>query len=138
MEESCDSCIFLLAFTALKNDCSFLWPPEPELEEVTFKESLFTPSSGRGPLRELGEAAPRLGADPGACIQTRQFGKNSRQGGAVFGKGSCGAGVRALAQERAVRVTFQLGAPCLLLEHPAKWVCGDQSFHTSYIPETLS
>lgn len=81
-------CIFLLAFTALKNDCSFLWPPEPEPEEVTFKESLFTPSSGRGPLRELCEAAPCLGADPRACIQTRQFGKNSRREGAGAGKGA--------------------------------------------------
>lgn len=96
-------CIFLLAFTALKNDCSFLWLLEPEPEEVTFKESLFTPSSGRGPLRELCEAAPRLGADLRACIQTHQFGRNSRE--------------RTLAQEREVRVTSQLGAPCL----PLSW-----------------
>lgn len=42
-------CVFLLAFTALKNDCSFLWSLEPEPEEVTFKESLFTPPSAEGP-----------------------------------------------------------------------------------------
>lgn len=69
-------CIFLLAFTALKNDCSFLWPLEPEPEEVTFKESLFTPSSGRGPLRELCEAAPRLGADPGPASRLARLGNH--------------------------------------------------------------
>ena len=93
-------CIFLLAFTALKNDCSFLWPLEPEPEEVTFKESLFTPSSGSGPLRELCEAAPRLGADPGACIQTGQFGKIMDEGELGLVRGSFGVGVRTLAQER--------------------------------------
>lgn len=35
-------CIFLLAFTALKNDCSFLWPLEPEPEEVTFRETVYS------------------------------------------------------------------------------------------------
>lgn len=48
-EESRDSVRLSLGIYSLKNDCSFLWPLEPEPEEVTFKASLFTPSSGKGP-----------------------------------------------------------------------------------------
>lgn len=99
MRKAVTQCIFLLAFTALKNDCSFLCPPEPEPEEVTFKESLFTPSAGRGPLRELREAVPRLGTDPWASIQTRHFGKNVDERDLGLARGSSGVWARTPAQE---------------------------------------
>ena len=60
-----------------------------------YGESVYSILS-RGPLRELWEAVPRLGADPGGCIQTAGLGKTvgeSEQGwrGAVL---RVGVGVR--------------------------------------------
>ena len=60
-------CVFLLAFTALKNDCSFLRPLEPESEEVTFTESLFTPSSAQDPCVSSGRLRRALALTPGAA-----------------------------------------------------------------------
>lgn len=60
-------CVFLLAFTALKNDCSFLQLLEPESEEVTFTESLFTPSSAQDPCVSSGRLRRALALTPGAA-----------------------------------------------------------------------
>lgn len=68
-------CVFLLAFTALKNDCSFLWPPEPEPAEVTFKESLFTPSQAVSPCVSSRRLCPALALTPGPASRLASLGK---------------------------------------------------------------
>lgn len=87
VEESRDSVRSSLAFTALKNDCSFLRPLEPEPEEVTFKASLFTPSWGEGPRVSSGAIClllliladllqPRAGSgQPRTALQRKETGR---------------------------------------------------------------
>lgn len=88
--------VFLLAFTALKNDCSFLRPLEPEPEEVTFKESLFTPCSGQGSCVSSGSLRPALALTPGLHPDPppaweKQGARGSRAGEALL-RGGEGAG----------------------------------------------
>ena len=84
--------VFLLAFTALKNDCSFLRPLEPESEEVTFTESLFTPSSAEDPCVSSGRLCRALALTPGAASRSpaweKLWARASRAGEGLF----CGWG----------------------------------------------
>lgn len=85
MRKAVTQCIFLLAFTALTNDCSFLWPPEPEPEEVTFKESCLLHPQAEGPCVSSAKLRPALAPTPGPPSRVAGLGKTWKTG--IWGKG---------------------------------------------------
>lgn len=107
---------------------------------MTFKESLFTPSSGRGPCVSSAKRRPALALTPGPASRPASLGKAEEERGAGEGLLGVGGGVVRSLFPGGQGQPLPAGRPGLASgpEQPARRVCCDLPFHTLYVLETLS